>query len=83
MRMKHDRIGIGKRQSVNLSLDTGVVEAARESGVNMSQISEAALRREIQRIRDARWQDDNREWIEANNRWVEKNGLPLAKYRMF
>ena len=83
MRMKHDHISAGKRKSVNLSLDTGVVEAARGAGVNLSRISEAALRREVQRIRDAQWQDDNREWIEANNRWVETNGLPLEKYRMF
>ena len=81
--MKHDHIRIGKRQSVNLSLDTGVVEAARGVGVNLSQISEEALSREVQRIRAAQWQEDNREWIEANNRWVEKNGLPLDKYRMF
>lgn len=78
-----DAIRVGKRRPVNLSLDTGVIDAARDAGVNLSQISEAALHREVQRIRDVRWQEDNRDWIEANNRWVEKNGLPLAKYRMF
>ena len=83
MRMKHDPIAVGKRKSVNLSIDVGVVEAAREAGVNLSQTSESALRREVQRIRDAQWQKDNREWIQANNRWVEENGLPLEKYRLF
>jgi antitoxin CcdA len=83
MRMKHDPIGTGKRKSVNLSLDEGVIESARAAGVNMSKISEGALRREVQRIRDVQWQEDNREWIKANNAWVEKNGLPLERYRLF
>lgn len=82
MCMKHDRIGSGKRKSVNLSLDTGVVEAAREAGLNLSNISETALREAARKARDAKWQEENREWIAANNAWVEKHGLPLAKYRM-
>ena len=41
--MKHDPIASGKRKSVNLSIDTGIVAAAREAGLNLSQISEAAL----------------------------------------
>ena len=83
MRMKHEPVNAGRRKSVNLSLDTSVVDAARGAGVNLSRVSEAALRREVQRIRDAQWQDDNREWIKANNQWVEENGLPLENYRLF
>ena len=81
--MKHDPIASGKRKSVNMSIDTGIVAAAREAGVNLSQVSEATIRTALQAARDARWQEENREWIEANNAWVEKNGLPLEKYRMF
>ncbi|MDG2533574.1 type II toxin-antitoxin system CcdA family antitoxin [Sphingomonas sp. HITSZ_GF] len=81
--MKHDALSSGKRKAVNLSLDTGVVAAAREAGLNLSQICEAALRDAARGERDRQWQEENREWIEANNAWVEKHGLPLAKYRMF
>ena len=81
--MKHDLIATGKRKSVNLSIDTGIVAAAREAGVNLSQVSEAALRAAAQKVQDEKWQEDNREWIAANNAWVEKHGLPLEKYRMF
>ncbi len=81
--MKHDALSSGKRKAVNLSLDTGVVAAAREAGLNLSQICEAALRDASKQERDRRWQEENRAAIEANNAWVEKHGLPLAKYRMF
>ena len=83
MCMKHDPIASGKRKSVNLSLDTGVVDAAREAGINLSKACEAALREAAKVERDRRWKEDNREWAESVNRWVEENGLPLAKYRLF
>lgn len=83
MRMKPDSIRSGKRKPVNLSLDTGVVEAAREVGINLSQACEAALRDATKAERERRWQEENREAIEASNAWVEKHGLPLAKYRLF
>ena len=83
MRMKLDPIASGKRKPVNLSLDSGVVEAAREAGINLSQTCEAALRVAAKAARDQNWQEENRDWIDAHNEWVEKNALPLARYRMF
>ncbi|MDQ0248661.1 antitoxin CcdA [Sphingomonas kyeonggiensis] len=81
--MKHDALSSGKRKAVNLSLDTGVVAAAREVGINLSQICEAALRDAAKAERNRKWTEENREWIDAHNRWVEENGLPLEKYRQF
>ncbi len=81
--MKHDALSSGKRKAVNLSLDTGVVAAAREAGINLSQICEAALRDAAKTERNRKWTEENREWIEAHSRWVEENDLPLEKYRMF
>jgi antitoxin CcdA len=81
--MKHDPIASGKRKSVNLSIDTGIVAAAREAGVNLSQVSEAALRSAAKEALDAKWREENRGWIEAHRKWVEENELPLEKYRMF
>ena len=83
MRMRQDSIASGKRKPVNLSLDTGVVEAAREVGINLSQACEAALRDATKAIREARWIEENRAAMDASNAWVEKHGLPLAKYRQF
>ncbi|MHA3841905.1 type II toxin-antitoxin system CcdA family antitoxin [Sphingomonas aestuarii] len=81
--MKHDPIASGKRKAVNLSIDTGVVAAAREAGINLSQVSEAAIRDAAKKERDRLWKEENRAAIEANNAWVETHGLPLEKYRLF
>jgi antitoxin CcdA len=81
--MKHSSIVSGKRKAVNLSLDTGIVAAARESGLNLSRVCEAALSDAAKAEHDRRWKEENRSWIEAHNKWVEENGLPLEKYRMF
>ncbi|MCW2348841.1 type II toxin-antitoxin system CcdA family antitoxin [Sphingobium sp. B12D2B] len=81
--MKLDPIASGKRKPVNLSLDAGVVEAAREAGINLSQTCEAALRAAAKAERERRWQEENRGAIEEWNAWVAEHGLPLAKYRQF
>ena len=81
--MKHDPIASGKRKAVNVSIDTGVVAAAREVGLNLSQVCEAAIRQATKTEQDRRWQEENRAWAEACNKWVEENGLPLERYRMF
>lgn len=83
MRMKHESIAPGKRRPVNLSLDSNVVAAAREVGINISQVSEAALRTATKAEQERRWKEENREAFDYWNRWVEQNGLPLAKYRLF
>jgi antitoxin CcdA len=81
--MKHDPLVTGKRKPVNLTLDTGIVAAARHAGLNLSQVSETAIRAATKKVLAAQWQEENREAIEAHNRWVEENGIPLARYRLF
>ncbi|HXH14567.1 MAG TPA: type II toxin-antitoxin system CcdA family antitoxin [Sphingomonas sp.] len=79
--MKHDSIGANKRRSVNLSLDTGIVAAAREAGLNLSQVSEEAIRRATKTEQERRWKDDNREAIAGWNDWYAANGDPLSHLR--
>lgn len=83
MRMKVDRIASGKRKAVNLSLDTGVVEAARAAGLNLSQECEAALNAALRREGLVRQREANRAWAESVTAWVETHGLPLERYRLF
>ncbi len=80
--MKHDPIATGKRKPVNLSLDTGIVAAAREAGINLSQVSEVAIRAAAKRVQEEKWREEHRDWITANNAWIEENGLPLDRYRL-
>ena len=81
--MKHDAIVSGKRKPVNLTLDTGIVAAAREAGLNLSKISEAALREATRKEQGRRWLEANREALEGWGRWYEKNGDPLAAYKLW
>lgn len=81
--MKHDPIRSGKRKPVNVSIDTGIVAHARANGINLSQVSEAAIRDAARAESDRRWKEENREWVAAHNKWVEENGLPLERYRLF
>ncbi|MEH3045954.1 type II toxin-antitoxin system CcdA family antitoxin [Sphingomonas adhaesiva] len=79
--MKHEPITSGKRKSVNLSIDTGIVAAARAVGLNLSQISEDAIRRATKVEQERRWREENAPKIEAWNRWYEENGHPLEQYK--
>jgi antitoxin CcdA len=83
MRMKHETVATGKRLSVNLSIDADVVAIAKDAGVNLSRVSEAALRAAAREAIDARWKQENRGWIDAHRAWVETNELPLERYRLF
>ncbi|WP_372859298.1 type II toxin-antitoxin system CcdA family antitoxin [Sphingobium lactosutens] len=74
---------IGTRKPTNLSLDSALVEEARELGINLSRVCEEGLRREIAAERGKRWKEENAAGIAASNAYVEKYGLPLEKYRMF
>ena len=76
--MKYDDITSSKRRSVNLSIDTGIVAAAKEIGVNLSRVTEDALRLAIKSERERRWRDENKAWIETHNTWIDEHGIPLS-----
>ena len=80
--MKHDPIRTGKRKAVNVTLDTGVVAAAREAGLNLSRVTEDALRLAVKQEEDRRWKERNRGAMEAWNDWLEQNGMPYADLRV-
>ena len=80
--MKHDPIVSRKCKPVNVSLDTGIVAAAREAGLNLSRVTEDALRVAVKAELERRWVEENREAMEGWNRWYEKNGDPLEGLRV-
>ena len=71
------------RRPTNVSLDSRLVEEARELGINVSRASEEGLAREIKAERQRRWLEDNRDALDEYNEWVRNNELPFAKYRQF
>ncbi len=71
------------KKATNLSLNSKVLEAAREMGMNVSQTVDELLAAEVKRRYWERWNEDNKEAIAAYNARIAKEGLPLAKYRTF
>ena len=71
------------RIKVNLTIDEEVSQAARDLGVNMSRVAEAAIAEAAKVERNRRWRDENRAAIDAYARELQDEGLPLAAYRTF
>lgn len=71
------------RVKVNLTLDADVAETARELGLNMSRLAEAAIVEASRLERNRRWREANGAAIEAYAEEIAEGGLPLAQFRSF
>jgi len=71
------------KKPTNLSLNSKVLEVARELGMNVSQTVDGLLAEEVKRRYWEKWNEDNKEGIAAYNARIAEEGLPLAKYRTF
>lgn len=71
------------KRPVNLSLNSKVLELAREMGMNISQTVDRLLTEEVMKQYWARWQEDNKEAIAEYNARIAREGLPLERYRSF
>jgi antitoxin CcdA len=71
------------KRATNLSLNSKVLDAARELGMNVSQTVDALLTEAVRKRYWERWNDENKDAIAAYNSRIEREGLPLARYRTF
>lgn len=71
------------KKATNLSLNSKVLEMARELGMNLSQTVDTLLAEEVKRRYWEKWRDDNRQAMAEYNQRIAREGLPLAKYRSF
>ncbi|MEY8878660.1 MAG: type II toxin-antitoxin system CcdA family antitoxin [Leptothrix sp. (in: b-proteobacteria)] len=71
------------KRAVNLSLNSQVLDQARELGMNVSATVDALLAEEVRKRYWARWNDDNKDAIAHYNERIAREGLPLARYRSF
>jgi len=67
-----------EKQRTNVSLTASNLAAARELGLNVSAISDAALAEAVRAARAEAWARDNAEAIAERRAWIEANGTPLA-----
>jgi antitoxin CcdA len=71
------------RSKVNLTIEAAVAREARQLGVNMSRVAEAAIAVGARLERNRRWREANRAALDDYAREVERDGLPLARFRSF
>ena len=68
----------GNKRKASLSLDTDVLDCAKELGLNVSAVAEAALGKAVAEARRTRWLEENARAFAAQAAWHEQHGHPLA-----
>lgn len=66
------------KRKTSLTLDAHALDSARELGINVSAVAEAALLKAIAEARHKRWRAENAEAFAAQADWHERNAHPLA-----
>lgn len=72
-----------RKAPTNLSVRVDLVQRAKELGLNISELVDAALEQAIRDAERVAWLDENSEAIEGANRWLRKHGLWSAGLRKF
>jgi len=67
-----------EKQRTNITLTAANLAAARELGLNVSAISDAALAEAVRATTAEAWARENAEAIAERRAWIEANGTPLA-----
>ncbi|HEY0955330.1 MAG TPA: type II toxin-antitoxin system CcdA family antitoxin [Roseateles sp.] len=77
------RIADAPKRATNLSLNSKVLDMAKELGMNVSATVDALLAAEVEKRYWERWNEKNQQAIQDYNARIEREGLPLASYRTF
>ena len=80
MRIREDYAGYGKR-ATNVSINQGLLEAAKALDINLSATLERALEAEVRARKRKRWREENRGAIEGYNAWVAEHGVLSPMFR--
>ncbi len=71
------------KKAVNLSISADLLQAARNSELNLSATLEAAVEHELRQLRKREWLEQNENAIQAYNRDVEERGVFSDGLRTF
>jgi antitoxin CcdA len=71
------------KKAVNVSISTDLLQAARNSELNLSATLEAAVEYELRQLRKREWLELNESAIQAYNRDVEEKGAFSDGLRTF
>jgi len=65
-------------RKTSVTLDAAALDAARDLGLNISAVADAALRQAVAEARRSRWLAENADAFARQAEWHERNGHPLA-----
>ncbi len=71
------------KKAVNLSINSELLQQAKELGINLSQSLEETLADKVARLKEELWLEENREAIEDYNRTIERRGVFSNGLRRF
>lgn len=66
------------KRKTSLTLDASVLDEAKDLGLNLSVIAEAALEKAVIQARRRKWLEENAGAFAAQSDWHERHGHPLA-----
>jgi len=67
------------KRKTSLTLDAAMLDGAKELGINISAVAEAALARAVNQARRQQWLEENAEVFKAQSNWHARNGHPLSE----
>jgi antitoxin CcdA len=71
------------KKAVNVSISADLLQAARDSEINLSATLEAAVEHELRLLRRREWLEQNEGAIQAYNRDIEEQGAFSDGLRTF
>ena len=71
------------KKAVNVSISGELLQAARDKGINLSALLEAAVEHELRQLRGSEWLEENADAIQAYNRDVADHGVFSDGLRSF
>lgn len=66
------------KRKTSLTLDAEALDLAKDLGINISAVAEAALLKAVADSRRKKWLDENADAFAAQSAWHERNGHPLS-----
>ena len=71
-----------EKRRTNITLSVKNLTAARELGLNVSAISDAAVAEAVRAARAEAWAEANAAALSERRAWIEANGTPLAELQV-
>lgn len=66
----------------NVTLDAEMLKKARSFGLNISAISNDAVKKAVAAAEAEAWASENAQALAERRTWIEKNGMPLASVQV-